>query len=262
MVFAYFDRVKETSTTTGTGALSLGGAVSGFRAFSSVYSNADTFYYSITDLSGPNWEVGLGTYTSSGNKLTRTTVLSSSNAGSLVNFTSGSLLAWVDLPAAALSNLPNGTTATTQSTNDNSTKLATDAFVLANGAAVSQQSSASGNITNNSNYPTFLMAGAKFSYTPVRTGKILVMSQFYAAGSNTPVYSTAYGTGTAPNAGAAATGTLFGPVGSQGNAAQQVTLIAYVALSVGTTYWFDLQTTNIPSGTVTINNLAAIIVEL
>ena len=138
MTFAYFDRVKETSTTAGTGALSLGGASSGYVSFQSVYSNSDTFYYCIQDQIGPNWEVGLGTYTSSGNLLTRTSVLVSSNSNSLVNFTSGALFAFVTAPAAAATGTGGPVFATapalvnptvsTQATNDSSTKAASTAF--------------------------------------------------------------------------------------------------------------------------------------
>jgi hypothetical protein len=91
MAFSYYDRVKETSASTGTGNISLGGAVSQFRSFSSVFSNADNFYYLIADQAGVNWEVGVGTYNSSGNTLSRTAVLASTNSGSAVNFTSGAL---------------------------------------------------------------------------------------------------------------------------------------------------------------------------
>src|ERR1700690_2934081 len=100
MAFNYFDRVKESSTTSGTGSVSLGGALSGFIAFSSVYSNGDTLYYCITDQNGANWEVGLGTYTSAGNVLARTTAYASSNSGSKVNFTSGSLFVFTTIAAA------------------------------------------------------------------------------------------------------------------------------------------------------------------
>jgi len=62
MSFKMFDRVQETTTTSGTGPISLNvGAVTGYIAFSSVYSNGDTTYYSLSD--GTNWEVGLGTLT-------------------------------------------------------------------------------------------------------------------------------------------------------------------------------------------------------
>jgi hypothetical protein len=70
------DRISETTTTTGTGTLTLGGALSGFQPFSSI-GNTNTTYYCITDTTA--WEVGLGTYSSSGNTLARTTVLSNSN---------------------------------------------------------------------------------------------------------------------------------------------------------------------------------------
>jgi hypothetical protein len=81
----YGDRVKETSTTTGTGTLTLAGAATGYQAFSNCFADQDIVYYCITD--GTNWEVGQGTYTLSGTLLSRDTVIASSNAGALVNFT-------------------------------------------------------------------------------------------------------------------------------------------------------------------------------
>ena len=90
MALVVADRVKETTTTTGTGAISLAGAATNFRTFSSVLSNADTTYYAIVDNANFACEVGLGTYASSGNTITRTTVLSSSNSNSAVNFGAGS----------------------------------------------------------------------------------------------------------------------------------------------------------------------------
>ena len=100
MAFGYFDRIKETSTSTGTGNIALAGAVSGFRSFSSVFANADTFYYTIASQTNGEWEVGLGTW-NTGNTISRS-VIASSNANALVNFSSGGLNVWVDLPAAAL----------------------------------------------------------------------------------------------------------------------------------------------------------------
>ena len=82
------DRVKETTTVIGTGTATLLGATTGFQSFS-VVGNGNTTYYCIADQGGPNWEVGIGTYTSAGTTLARTTVLASSNAGGLVSFTSG-----------------------------------------------------------------------------------------------------------------------------------------------------------------------------
>lgn len=88
------DRVLETTTTTGTGALTLAGAVTGFRAFSAVMTSpSDTCYYVIEAVDGSGvptgeWETGLGTY-SAANTLTRTTVLESSNSGSVVTLSAG-----------------------------------------------------------------------------------------------------------------------------------------------------------------------------
>jgi hypothetical protein len=96
MALVVKDRVQETSTTTGTGTLTLLGAVSGFQSFS-VIGNANTTYYAI--VLGAEWEVGLGTYTSSGTTLSRDTVLESSNSGSLVNFSAGTKNVFVTYPA-------------------------------------------------------------------------------------------------------------------------------------------------------------------
>lgn len=76
MALVLKDRISETTTTTGTGTITLAGPTAGFQAFS-VVGNGNTTYYCITD--GSAWEVGLGTYTSSGNTLARTTVYSNSN---------------------------------------------------------------------------------------------------------------------------------------------------------------------------------------
>jgi hypothetical protein len=92
------DRVNETSTTTGTGTFTLAGAVTGFQSFSAI-GNGNTTYYTIVLQGGSEWEVGLGTYTSSGTTLSRDTVLSSSNSGSLVNFSAGTKNVFCDYPA-------------------------------------------------------------------------------------------------------------------------------------------------------------------
>jgi hypothetical protein len=92
------DRVNETSTTTGTGTFTLAGAVTGFQTFSAI-GNGNTTYYAIVLQGGSEWEVGLGTYTSSGTTLSRTTVLSSSNSGSLVNFSAGTKNVFCNYPA-------------------------------------------------------------------------------------------------------------------------------------------------------------------
>jgi len=99
MALVLKDRVLETCTSPGTGTVTLLGATVGYQTFSATVGNGNTTYYTIADQSGPNWEVGIGTYTSSGNTLARTTVLSSSNSGSLTNFNSGTQNVFVTYPS-------------------------------------------------------------------------------------------------------------------------------------------------------------------
>jgi hypothetical protein len=100
MAFVSADRVQETCTSPGTGAVTLAGAVVGFRTFLSAIGNGNTCYYAIVDTAGSNWEVGLGTYASSGNTLSRTSILASSNSGSIVNFSSGTQNVFTTYPAS------------------------------------------------------------------------------------------------------------------------------------------------------------------
>lgn len=106
MALVLADRVKETTTTTGTGTVTLLGASTGFQSFA-VVGNANTTYYAIVGQTGSEWEVGVGTYTSSGTTLARTTVLSSSNSGSAVNFSAGTKDVFVTYPASYSVNSTN-----------------------------------------------------------------------------------------------------------------------------------------------------------
>jgi len=99
MALVLADRVKETTTTTGTGTLTLLGASIGFQSFAAV-GNGNTTYYTISSNGGAEFEVGIGTYTSSGTTLSRTTVLTSSNSGSLVNLSAGTKDVFVTYPAS------------------------------------------------------------------------------------------------------------------------------------------------------------------
>jgi len=98
MALVINDRVKETSTTTGTGTLSLAGAVTGFETFSSAIGNTNTTYYAIVNTVNSEFEVGLGTVSAAA--LARTTVISSSNSDSAVNFSAGTKNVFVTLPAS------------------------------------------------------------------------------------------------------------------------------------------------------------------
>ena len=98
MALVLADRVKETTTTTGTGTVTLLGASTGFQSFA-VVGDANTTFYAIAGQTGNEWEVGVGTYTLSGTTLARTTVLSSSNSNSAVNFSAGTKDVFVTYPA-------------------------------------------------------------------------------------------------------------------------------------------------------------------
>ena len=87
MALIVADRVQETTLTTGTSDYALLGAKTGFQSFGAVMANSDTTYYAVTD--GIEWEVGVGTYSTTGPTMVRTTILSSSNSGSAVNWPAG-----------------------------------------------------------------------------------------------------------------------------------------------------------------------------
>lgn len=110
MALVLADRVKETTTTTGTGTITLEGAATGFQSFAAV-GNANSTYYCIVGQGTSEWEVGIGTYTSSGTTLSRTTVLASSNTGSLVSFSAGTKDVFVTYPSSR-SVYADGTTLT------------------------------------------------------------------------------------------------------------------------------------------------------
>ena len=98
MALVVKDRVNETSTTTGTGTFTLAGAVTGFQSFAAI-GDGNTTYYAIVLQGGSEFEVGLGTYTSSGTTLSRDTILSSSNSNNAVNFSAGTKNVFCDYPA-------------------------------------------------------------------------------------------------------------------------------------------------------------------
>lgn len=97
MALVLKDRVKETTTTTGTGSFALAGAVTGYDSFGQI-GNGNTTYYAVYLDGGSEWEVGIGTYTAP-STLSRDTILASSNAGSVVTFSAGQKTIWCDYPA-------------------------------------------------------------------------------------------------------------------------------------------------------------------
>ena len=100
MALVLNDRVKETTTTTGTGALTLAGAVTGFETFGTGVGNSNTTYYAVTLPGSAEFEVGLGTLNSDSSTITRTTVISSSNSDNAVDFSAGTKTIFCTLPAS------------------------------------------------------------------------------------------------------------------------------------------------------------------
>ena len=98
MALVLADRVRETTTTAGTGTVTLAGAVVGFQTFAAI-GNGNVTYYTIAGQGTSEWEVGIGTYTSSGTTLSRDTILSSSNSGLAVNFSAGTKDVFVVYPS-------------------------------------------------------------------------------------------------------------------------------------------------------------------
>jgi hypothetical protein len=98
MALVVADRVKESTTTTGTGTLTLAGAPTGFQSFS-VVGDGNTTYYAISSNGGAQWEIGIGTYTASGTTLARTAVIASSSSGSAVDLSAGTKDVFVTYPA-------------------------------------------------------------------------------------------------------------------------------------------------------------------
>jgi hypothetical protein len=99
MALVLNNRVRETTSTTGTGAVTLGGAVDGFQTFAAGIGNSNTTYYAISINTENEWEVGLGTLNGDSSTLTRTTVLESSNSDSAVDFAAGSKEVFCTLPS-------------------------------------------------------------------------------------------------------------------------------------------------------------------
>jgi len=143
MALVLADRVKETTTTAGTGTVTLLGAAPGFQSFAAV-GNANTTYYTIAGQSTSEWEVGIGTYTLSGTTLARTTVLSNS-AGTqptALTFSAGTKDVFVTYPAGKSVNLDAA---------GNATALGTPASFVGTNITGTASGLTAGNVTTNAN---------------------------------------------------------------------------------------------------------------
>ena len=148
MAVGIYDRVRETTTVAGTGTATLLGAVTGYQSFAAV-GNGNTTYYCIFNTGTTEWEVGIGTYTSSGTTLSRTTVLASSNSGSLVTFSAGTKDVFITYPAGYTAFSSNNST---QSSGQVLTSNGT-------GVAPSWQAAAGATITGTTATGTYYLVG-------------------------------------------------------------------------------------------------------
>lgn len=161
MALVVKDRVQETTTTVGTGAVTLGGAVLSFQSFAAI-GNGNTTYYAIVDSTAGDWEAGIGTYTASGTTLSRDTVLSSSNGGSLVAFGVGTKNVICTYSSERAVYLDSAGTYPVQNT-FNTLNAATAALTA---GTVSTTPSAANDLANKSYVDTVAAAGIHY-HTPV-----------------------------------------------------------------------------------------------
>jgi hypothetical protein len=184
MAFVTADRVRDTSTTAGSGSFSVSGtAPTGYRTFSAVLSVSDTFYYSIQHQTLDEWEVGLGTYTSA-NTFSRTTIYSSSNAGSAVTFSAGTKDVFITMAASRTPQLDasgNVTPATGTDTRTTITATAGQTSVTANYTVNYVQVYVNGILLNSADYTA-------------TTGTTVVLASAAAAGDIIDVFAINIGT--------------------------------------------------------------------
>ena len=185
------DRVKESSTSSGTGNITLGGAIPGYQTFNAAVATGSTVYYTIHNLTAgfdTEWEVGLGTFTSPAT-LARTTVLSSSNSGSAVNFTAGAsgLEVFITQPAEEAVYLNQATgkveiggngTNTVSFTNVNTTNLTANTVTITAGT-ISTPPNAATDIVNKTYVDDLVLSGTHF-HEPVLVEEDVALVAVYA----------------------------------------------------------------------------------
>jgi hypothetical protein len=225
MALVLKDRVQETATANTTVSFTLTGAVTGFQPFT-IIGNGNTTFYSATDATG-NWEVGVGTYATSGPTLTRTTILSSSNSGSAVTF-SGTVNVFVTYPSEQSVNLDASNNVSALGTVSSGIWQGTTIGVAYGGTGVTSSSGANSVVLRDAN-------------------SNISVNRLNQANTNT----TAAGGVTALTAASGYVQTLVGTGG------QTFTLPDATTVTTGATFLFN----NLATGTITIENYAAAVIK-
>jgi hypothetical protein len=178
MALVVKDRVQETTTTVGTGTVTLGGAVLSFQTFAAI-GDGNTTYYAIVDPTAGDWEAGIGTYTASGTTLSRDTVLSSSNGGSPVSFGAGTKNVICTYPSERAIYLDSAGSYPVQNTFN--TLNATTATLTA--GTVSTTPASANDLVNKSYVDTLAASGIHF-HQPVRVESPINLNATYNNGTS------------------------------------------------------------------------------
>ena len=227
MALVLADRVQETTATTGTGSLTLAGAVSGFQSFA-VVGNGNTCYYTIVD--GSAWEVGVGTYSTTGPTLARTTILSNSNGNvSPITLTAGSKSVFVTYPAGKSINLNESGNASPLGTVSSGTWQGSTIAAAYGGTGVTASSGANSVVLRdaNQNVDVNRLNQANTNTTAAGGTTALTAASTYSQTLN----GTGGQTFTMPDATTLATGVAFV---FNNNATGTLTLANYAATTIGT----------------------------
>jgi hypothetical protein len=182
MALVLKDRVKESTTTTGTGTLTLLGAYTGYQAFSAI-GDGNTCYYAISSSEGSQWEVGVGTYTASGTTLSRDTILESSTGGGAIDLAAGVKDVYVVYPAEKGVWLDaSGNLAQNQFTSMNVTGTATINVATLTSGTITTGANSATDIVNKAYVDNAVAAGVHF-HEPVRVESPINLNATYDNGT-------------------------------------------------------------------------------